>query len=856
MECHNKGRIETSINVNSKFNPKQVVQNTRERLRWLSRRTLHTWINTTCMPEKAGDWGIDPSRPVFYVLDTYAYSSLLILDEVLEKAQLPLASKAFDAKGVTLSRSFGANRRYQGVLYRTLKRQRHSPTLRSLIQQVDPRALGEAGDIQIVPVSILVGRAPDPETGWLKLLFSENWGGGGRLQRLIGTWIHGRHTLVQVGQPMTLAELFEHTDDSEQAIARISRVIRVYFKRIRSSAIGPDRSHLRTVIDGVIQSPTVQTAIDAKAKRDGMTRAKAEDLAQSYAREIAANYSYSFVMFANKVLTWFLYKIFRGVEVKHFESFRKIATGYEVVYVPCHRSHIDYLLLSYLLYHRGFVPPHVAAGLNLNLPFVGPLIRRGGGFFLRRSFRSKPLYAAVFNEYVATILAKGVALEYFIEGGRSRTGRLLPAKAGMLSMTVRAFLAQPKRPVLFQPVSIAYERLAEGNAYISELSGQQKKPESLSDFKNVWNIIRKNYGEVTVSFGEPIFLNDRLDAHYPAWQAEPISATDRPEWVPALVDGLAEDILVNINRAAHINPIALLSIGLLASPKHALGEADLRRFLGLLQSLFQATPYSDRITVTDMSPEAIIEYGLTMEVATRQAHQSGAIISTDESTAVLLTYFRNNAAHLLAIGAWVGCCYLNVKRLKRARLIELTERVYPFLKQELFLPWDSDALSPVVNQTIDQLIEAKVLAEQDDQVVRQSGSEPGAHLLRLLANTMSQTFERYFITIAVLIKNGSGKISKQQLESLCALCAERVTLLQAGMTGELHDKALLTQFISSLQKQGHLSRNDEGMLVFSESLERLNRDARLVLDRDMHYTIVQSAPLLAELSKEDNTSKE
>ncbi len=821
----------------------------REAIRLALRHILHLWIKTTCVPVSASDWGIDPKQPVFYVLDTYAYSSLLILDDILAKAGLPLASAPFEAQDVTLSRSFGANRRYQGLFYRTLKKQRHSPTLRSLLQQVKPQQLSEGGDIQIVPVSILIGRAPDPETGLIKLLFSENWGGGGRFQRLMGTFIHGRHTLVQVGQPMTVRELFEQTGDQEQAIARISRVIRVYFKRIRSSAIGPDRSHLRTLIDRIVQSESVQAAIEAKARRNNISKDKALSEAYGYAREIAANYSYSFVMVANRLLTWFLYRIFRGVEVKHFESFRQMAPGYEVVYVPCHRSHIDYLLLSYILYHRGFVPPHVAAGINLNLPFVGSLIRRGGGFFLRRSFRSKPLYTAVFNEYVATILGKGVALEYFIEGGRSRTGRLLPAKAGMLSMTVRAFLAKPKRPIVFQPVSIAYERLAEGNAYISELSGQQKKPESLSDFKNVLNIIRKDYGEVTVSFGEPLFLNDLLDQHHPNWANEALIGGDRPGWVSDVVDGLANDILVNINKAAHINPIALLSVGLLSAPRQAMDEADLKRFIAVLQTLFRDSRYSDRVTVTEKDPQAVLDYGIKMGVVERKADPSGAVISTDENTAVLLTYFRNNAAHLLVIHAWLACCYLNLRRLKRARLIEVTERVYPFLQQELFLPWADEELPLVVNGCINQLVELGLLFEDGDQIVREPSGESSAHLLRLLAKTMSHTFERYFIALAVLNKNGPSQITKQQLELLCQRCAERVTLLQAGLHGELHDKALLAQFIQMLQTQSLLSRDNEGCLVFAEGLERLNRDARLVLERDMHYTIVQSAPLLSELSE-------
>lgn len=833
-----------------------LIQRIRTGFRGAFRRLLHLWVKSTCVPDAIEDWGIDPSKPVFYVLDTYTLTSVLILDEVLEKAGLPLASRPFEAGGIQLSRSFGANRRYEGLFVRTLKKRRHSAKLKALIQQITPEVLEQNGDLQLVPVSVLVGRAPDKEASLFKVLFSENWGAGGRLRRLISTFVHGRHTLVQLGQPMTLEALFAETKDPEQALARISRVMRVYFKRVRSSAIGPDHSHLRTLIDGLIRSEPVETAIVAKARRDQISEEKARGLAYDYAKEIAANYSYTFILIANKILTWFLYRIFRGVEVKHFQGFRPLAPAYEVVYVPCHRSHIDYLLLSYILYHRGLMPPHVAAGVNLNLPFVGSLIRRGGGFFLRRSFRSKPLYAAVFNEYVAMILSKGVSLEYFIEGGRSRTGRLLPPKVGMLAMTVRAFLAQQKRPILFQPVSIAYERLAEGDAYLAELSGQQKKPESLSDFRNVFNIIRRNYGEVTVSFGEPLFLDNLLDQHSPNWRGAEFDASQRSEWVSDVVDELAQRILVHINQTAHINPVSLLSIAVLSTPKPAWDEGDLIKMLTILKTIFSGETYSDRITITQKSPQEIIDYGIELGLIDRQAHQSGPIVSADEKTAVLMAYFRNNAAHLLAMSAWVASCYLNLRRIKRVRLHELTRRVYPFMQNELFLPWPADGLDVVVDETIETLVAAGLLAEDQGHITRTAGGATSAHLLRLLANTMSNTFERYAIVIAVLVKNQSEVLTKQQLESLCMLCAQRLALLHPVTSPEFHDRTLFSQFVSTLQEQALLKRNGEGLLAFGQALEALSKDARLVLDREIYYTIVQSAPLLSELSAETSAASE
>ena len=191
------------------------------------------------------------------------------------------------------------------------------------------------------------------------------------------------------------------------------------------------------------------------------------------------------------------------------------------------------------------MPPHIAAGGNLNLPLVGPILRRGGAFFLRRSFKANPLYSAVFSEYVATLIGRGDSIEYFIEGGRSRTGRLLTPKAGMLVMTLRAFLRQPRRPVLFQPVYIGYEQLIEGKSY----------------------------------------LDEGLSRHAPDWRDQQ-AAGARPDWINASFDDLAQRIQVNINRAADVNPINLLAVALLSTPKHAMSEADLLAQLDIFKALF------------------------------------------------------------------------------------------------------------------------------------------------------------------------------------------------------------------------------------------------------------------------------
>jgi len=826
--------------MSSFFQTNRMVQGLIRFWRSLLRRILHWWVRTTEVPDDPNELKLDPEKPVFYVLESYALTNLLILEQLCRKNGWPSPTESLETPEIRLHRSYGALKRFRGLFFRRLTNRRHSEMLKQLVGAAHEQGLK---DVQILPVSVLIGRAPDTEDSIFKILFSENWDVGGRLKRFFSTVINGRATFVHFGQPITLARLLETSQDSSRDLRRLSRVLRVHFKRVRTAAIGPDRSHRRTLVERILRAEGVQQAIEAKARRDDISQDKARAIARKYAWEISAHYSYSFVRIAEILLTWFWNRIYRGIKVYHFSGFREMAPDHEVIYVPCHRSHIDYMLLSYILYHRGFVPPHIAAGVNLNMPVLGSLLRRGGAFFLRRSFRSQPLYAAVFSEYVSQNITRGIALEYFIEGTRSRTGRLLPPKGGMLTMTIRSFLKNPRRPIMFQPVYIGYERLAEGNAYISELSGHAKKPESLSDLRNVINILRKNYGEVHVSFGEPVMLNHLLGEHHPDWMENGNSGQEKPSWLPPMVDELAQRLMVNINSAAHVNPINLLACALLATRKQAMDERDLIVLLGLYKDLLSDN-YSARITVTDRTPRQIIDYGLEIGVIQRRHHRLGDIIQTDQNNAVLLTYFRNNVSHLLALPSWIACCFINNQRVRKVRIRRLSEAIYPFIRKELFLPWSEDELADVLQHYTRVLIRTGMLRSAGDSLQRAPGGSNEAWYLRLLGNALLQTFERYYITIAVLAKNGSGKLSRNQLEQLCMLTAQRISILHEFDAPEFSDKTLFRQFIDSLQALDVLGRSEEGNLTFDQRLERFATDAKLILGKELRHGIIQVTPKL------------
>ena len=778
--------------------------------------------------------------PVCYVIERYGLSDTLILERACREAGLPEPLRPFEVAGLSKQRAMFALSRRDGWWFQRPRSRTHSATLAQLLDTL--RAHPDT-DVQIVPVSIFVGRAPDRDTGWFRVLFAENWGVVGRFRRLLALLLNGRGTIVHFAAPVSLRGVLANEGDAANTLRKVSRVLRAHFRRQRAVVIGPDLSHRRTLIDAVLNAGPVQAAIRTAANKERVAEGAIRQKARAMAWEIAADLSHPFVRSVSFMLTYLWDRIYHGVRMNHFDKMRAIAPGHEIIYVPCHRSHIDYLLLSYLLYRNGVVVPHIAAGVNLNLPVLGPMLRRGGAFFMRRSFND-PLYSTLFREYMSQLFARGVSIEYFVEGGRSRTGRSLTPRGGLLSMTLRSFLRESHRPVVFQPVYIGYEKIMEAESYIGELSGKPKEKESLLGLIRAFGKLRENYGKVAVNFGEPIFLSPLLDGVDANWRDATGDPDAKPAWLKSAVDVLAERIVANINGAADVNPINLLALALLSTPKHAMTETDLISQLDLQRALLTALPYSDRFTMTDMSAAEIIAYGEKMKAITRVQHPLGDVLTCEGKSAVVLSYFRNNVLHLVATAAWVACCFLNNRRMARASIVRLGRVVYPYIQAELFLPWSPDEFTARIEATIDFFVARGVLLADGDnrKLTRGPGQGDAAFQLRVTAQNLLQAIERYYIAIAALVRNGPGTLTSGALENLCTLTAQRLSLLHEMNAPEFFDKSLFRGFIQKLRERQVVSTDDNGKLVYQPELENIVRDAKIILSREIRHGILKLTP--------------
>lgn len=657
-------------------------------MNWLLRRLLALWVRFTVRPDDAVTRLREGNHPVCYLLERRSVTDLAVLQNACVKLKLARPHKRLlpQARDV---RSYFYLTRPRGFWDERLDRRPPPP----LVQLIETLRVHPQLDVDLVPVAVYWGRAPQKEASWFRLLLAEDWALTSRLRKFFQVLFNGRDTLIEIGEPVSLRGLLgKHADVALQG-RRVARALRAQYRNRRAARIGPDLSHRRTLVTQVLRTRAVRAAVSQEMREKKIPRRKAMQQAQKLIDEIAANYSHAFVRFMERVLTRLWNRLYDGVLFEHQETLERVAEGHEVVYVPCHRSHMDYLLLSYAIYRQGYAIPHIAAGINLNMPAIGRFLRKGGAFFIRRSFRGSSLYTVVFMSYLGAIMARGHSIEYFIEGGRSRTGRLLQPKTGMLSMTVRSYLREPRRPVVFLPVYFGYERIVEGNTYVNELSGRPKEKESVGGLLRTLKRLRERFGQVNVNIGEPIFLNDLL-SRYPGQEIDRAALGE-------LVEHLAQRIMVNINAAAAVTPTNLLAVTLLAAPRQTLPEASLLRQLDLYLALLRGDPYSDRVTVTPLTSSQIIEYGIAMKTIARESRTAGDVVRMSDANAVLAAYYRNNVLHLFALPSWLACVFASHAVLKTQDIQRLAAHIYPYLAAELFLRWDEAGLREVVMRTLD-----------------------------------------------------------------------------------------------------------------------------------------------------------
>ncbi|MEE4361305.1 MAG: glycerol-3-phosphate 1-O-acyltransferase PlsB [Pseudomonadales bacterium] len=784
-----------------------------------------------------------------YVLPQRSSLDLLALELACARAGLPSPRESLATRPEErLARSFFYLAHTEGFLLKRRSMRARSPLMRGALE-----ALREGRPIEFVPVSIFWGRAPQREKSILRLMFSERWAVTGWLRKLLALVFDRSHLFVQYGSPIGAKELLTGGAEGVVLERRLARLLRTRFRRHREALIGPDLSHRRTLLSEVLREPRVRQAVHATADAAGSRAGPHWQQARAYAAEIASDISFPVVRFFDVLLTWLWNRLYDGVDVSGIESVKQVAEDHTLIYVPSHRSHIDYLLLSYVLFYNGLMLPHIAAGKNLNLPIVGPLLRRGGAFFMRRSFRDDPLYAAVFEAYLGRVFARGFSVEYFVEGGRSRTGRLLPPRPGMLRMTLASFLHGSGRPFAFVPVYFGYEKVIEARSYMGELRGSAKRKESVLGLLRSLRFLRQSFGKVQVNFGTPLDLGAFLDRAQPGWRDAAASEAE-PAWFGPVVRSLGQVLHQRVNAAASLNPVGAVSLALLTTPRQALDEAELALFLDDILALVREAPVSDRVTVTALDGPGVIAYCERSGLLRREQHPLGDILSVTGADSILLTWYRNNVQHLCALPSLLAALLVSGRRIPRARLGVLVATAYPYLRQELYLPWSEDELEARMDAELDLLVARGLVRRSGDVFSAVPAQDPRSPRLHLLARIIMPTLERDYIVLSLIAAQAESGVEREQLEAACVLTAQRMARLYGLDAPEFFDRTLFRRFIDLLVERGLAHSDSHGVLRPEPLLGRILLEARRVVSPEFRQgvTVARALPDKDQESDEDS----
>ncbi len=467
---------------------------------------------------------------------------------------------------------------------------------------------------------------------------------------------------------------------------------------------------------------------------------------QEMLKEIVATPSPAVVEGLRKSLRMLWYRIFNGLEIQGLDELKQQIEGKQVIYMPSHRSHLDYLLLSYVLDENYMEIPHIIAGNNLNVTGVGKILKGGGAVFMRRVFRNQPVYATAFITYLYYLLDHGFPIELFVEGGRSRTGKNLLPKIGLLSMLVEYLIKHPEKDLHFVPVSFTYERVPEEGAYIKELNGAEKQQENLLEMINAFKVLKKNFGKVYVSFAPPMSVREMIERHLQKNRLDEMPVPDTVSF-KEMSFSLGMEVMDQINIYTRTSAVPVVATALLSERHRGFQKNELLEKSRFLVDLYQAVhPRAlDTLVESEGGLEGIIEFLIQSGTVGCIHDPDEDIYYFDTKDKIRLNLYKNIFVHHYVIPSIIA---LKLKHGAKTRE-KLLENIFLFndlLRHEFPFPQSYD-----FTEAVDTMLK---FALAQDLVTEKKGVyeiNPKMYKkINMLANILLPFLESFYVAINVL----------------------------------------------------------------------------------------------------------
>ncbi len=514
--------------------------------------------------------------------------------------------------------------------------------------------------ILLVPLTYVHELKVESDTPSLTDMFFGSVDRPGPLRKIFLFFHYYRRTFIDVGPIVNLQERISDQQSLESLIdssRALTDELLEHISRQRRLILGPPTRTREQLREMVLDNLEIRPELESLAERMNKPKEFVRKKANGYFNEIAANYTSAYIHIWDYILGYLFKRIFEKIEVdpRDLSMIREAARQGTMVYVPCHRSHIDYLVLNYLLFLQRMHPPRIAAGSNLSFWPMGHIFRKSGAFFIRRTFRNNPLYETVFTHYVRKLLENGYPIEFFIEGGRSRSGKMIAPKLGFLSITLDTFLEGKCDNLLFIPSHIGYDHIMEEQYYIKEMSGKEKKGESLMQMIRARRFLRRRYGTVYVRFAEPISAREYF-------KDIPVD-TMRKDEKREVYRRFSMHVVNAINSVTNVTPLTLVSAALSSLPYRGFPHSEVKEVMQLFTNYLQhmKAPLLDAVFDVDRC----MEFGLSalrdrkvLEVLEEGDTDEEAFYTLDEEKLLTLEYYKNNIVHFFVPASYMATALL------------------------------------------------------------------------------------------------------------------------------------------------------------------------------------------------------
>ncbi len=633
-------------------------------------------------------------------------------------------------------------------------------------------------EIYIVPLLMSFGKKPARSIPTLMDILLGPEAKPGLTRRLTTLFRNPKKVFYEVSTPVSLRQFLETPNVKEMPMDHQALILRrdllLQINRHRQSITGPMKKTMEELKESILTSDRLKDYLDEHATKRNLPITKVRRKADAYIDEIACKQNPGLIRFAEIIIGWVLNTMFQGVSYNEegLQHIKAISQKGPIIFVPCHKSHVDYLMLPYLMYRNNMAVPYVAAGANLSFWPIGPIFRALGAFFLRRTFRGNVLYAKVFSEYIHRILLEGYNIKIFIEGTRSRTGKLIMPKLGFLSILMNAYKNGACEDLVFAPIYIGYDHVLEEKSYLHEIEGGKKEPETFLQVISARKFLKNRYGKIYIKFHPTISLNNLLEKD--GTRFDEMLTKDQN----ALCRNLGHRIINAINTVTVITPHALVASVLLNISKERLPYDDLLRYIEIYVQhvTLQNADIADTLVMDHIhAVENVLEDYTSRKLVERidenkDGPLSEATYKVNVSKRPVLEYYKNNCVSFFVPAAFTSLAILekdafqfSASDLQKAYLF-----LQDFFKYEFAFDMDK-APDFYLRKTIKSFIDDAIIIPHPTLPETYNITSAGFRKLKHYSHFLKTYFESYWIVLHYFRRNPQdGNPAKDKLKKIQA----------------------------------------------------------------------------------------